>query len=137
MTPSGWILLKVFLVTLPWVSSETWEMYSWAISGLSVFCDWLFFVFSGVFLETAANFLLFVKIAIILREKFCQLWRQNWRFIFYNKSVDLLLLWGKSFKEDKAVDDSNKRYNTRRLQFYIKIVVLSFLLFILFPWRET
>ena len=42
---------KSFLVTLPSISSETWEMYSWAISGSSVFCDWLFQVFSGVSLK--------------------------------------------------------------------------------------
>ena len=73
-----------FLVTLPSISSESWEMYSWAISRSSVFCDWLLLVFSGVFLETAANFLLFLKSAMILREKFCQQWRLNWIFCFYN-----------------------------------------------------
>ena len=106
-----------FLVTLPSIPSETWEMYSWANSGSSVFCDRLFLVFSGVSLETAANFLLFPNVAKILREKFCQWWRLNWSFIFYNKSVDLLLLWGKCFNENKTVNDFNKRYNTRRLQF--------------------
>ena len=50
-----------FLLTLPSISSETWEMYSWANSGSSVFCDWLSLAFSGVSLETAANFLLFLK----------------------------------------------------------------------------
>ena len=45
-----------FLVTLPSISSETWEMFSWANSGSSVFCDWLFLVFSGVSPETAADF---------------------------------------------------------------------------------
>ena len=74
--------VESFLVTLPSISSETWEMYSWAISGLSVFCDWPFLVFSGVSLETAANFLLFLKVAMILREKFCQQWRLNWSFYF-------------------------------------------------------
>ena len=69
-----------FLVTLPSISSETWEMYSWAISGSSVFCDWPFFVFSGVSLETAANFLLVLKVAMILGENFCHLWRLNWFF---------------------------------------------------------
>ena len=60
-----------FLVTLPSISSETWEMYSGVIFGSSGFCDWLFLVFSGVSLETAANFLIFLKVAMILREKFC------------------------------------------------------------------
>ena len=56
-------------------------MYSWAIPGPSVFSEWLFLVFSGVSLETAANFLLFLKVAMILREKFCQLRRLNWILI--------------------------------------------------------
>ena len=76
-----------FLVTVPSISWETCEMYSWAISGWSVFCDWLFLVFSGVSFETAASFLLF-KVAKILREKFCQQWRLNWFFLI--NGVNLL-----------------------------------------------
>ena len=64
-----------FLITLPSISSETCETYSWAISGSSVFCNWPFLAFSAVFLETAANFLLILKVAMILRKKFCQRWR--------------------------------------------------------------
>ena len=71
-----------FLLTLPSISSETWVMYSSAIPGLSVFCDWLFLVFSGVSLETAAKFPLFLNVAMILREKLCQLRRLNWLFNF-------------------------------------------------------
>ena len=56
-----------FLVTLSSISLEIWVMYSSAILGLSVFCDWLFHEFSGVSLEPAANFLLFLNVAIILR----------------------------------------------------------------------
>ena len=67
-----------FSVTLPSISSETWVMYSPVIPRLSVFCDWLFLVISGVSLETAANFLLFLNVAMILREKLCQLCRLNW-----------------------------------------------------------
>ena len=96
-------------------------MYSWAISGSSVFCDWLFLVYSGVFLETAANFLLFLKFTMILGENFCQLRKMNWSFIFYNKNADLLLLWGENSNEDKTVIDSNERYNTSRLQIYLKL----------------
>ena len=48
--------LESFLVTLTSISSETWEMYSWANPRSSVFCDWLFLVFSGASLETAAKF---------------------------------------------------------------------------------
>ena len=83
-----------FLVTLLSISSETWEMYSCAIPGSSVFCDCLFFVFSNVSLQTAANCLLFLKVAMILREKFCQLWRQNWSFIIITKCRSPLF-WGK------------------------------------------
>ena len=59
------------------------------------------------------------------------------KFYFYNNSVDVLLLWGKSFNEDKTANDLNKKYNTRMLQNYIILIVLWFLLFVLFPWRET
>ena len=71
-----------FLVTLPSISSETWEMYSWDNSESSVFCDRLFLAFSGVSLETAANFLLFLSVAMIRREKFCKQWRLVWSFYF-------------------------------------------------------
>ena len=81
-TMSYWIPLRSFLVTLPSISSETWEVYSWAISGSTAFRDWLFLVFSGVSLETAVGFLLFLKVAMILREKFCQWWRLIWSFYF-------------------------------------------------------
>ena len=74
-----------FLVTLPLISSKTWEMYSWSISGSNVFSDWLVLVFSGVSLETAADFLLFLKVAMILREKFCQQWKLKWIFYFCNQ----------------------------------------------------
>ena len=84
-----------FLVTLPSISSETWVMYSSAIPGLSVFCDWLFLVFSGVSLETAANFLSFLIVAMILREKLCQLWRLNWVFNFVTNKCRSSLLGGK------------------------------------------
>ena len=43
-------------------------MYSWAIPRSSVFCDSMFLVFSGVSLEIAASFLLFLKVAMILRK---------------------------------------------------------------------
>ena len=56
-------------------------MYTLAIPGLSVFCDWLFLLFAGVSRETAANFLSILNVALILREKLCQLWRLNWFLI--------------------------------------------------------
>ena len=58
-----------FLVTLPSISSETWEIYSWVNSG-SRTCGALSpLVLSGVSLETAANFLLFLNVAIKFGEK--------------------------------------------------------------------
>ena len=57
-----------FLVTLNSTSSETRVMYSSAITGLTVFCDWLFLLFSGISLETSANFLFFLSVAIFLKE---------------------------------------------------------------------
>ena len=74
-----------FLVTLPSISSGTCDMYSRALSGSSVFCDWLFLVLSRVSLETAANFRLFLKVAMILREKVCQMQRLNWSFVFLTR----------------------------------------------------
>ena len=52
-------------------------MYSSAIPRLSVFSNWYFFVFLGVSLETATNFLLFLNVAIILSEKLvsCEDWK--------------------------------------------------------------
>ena len=72
--------LENFQVTLPSTSSETWEMYSRAIPGWSVFVIDCSLFFSGVSLETSANFLLILNVAIILRETLCQLWRLNWLF---------------------------------------------------------
>ena len=58
-------------------------MYSSAIPGWSVFCDSLFPVLSGVSLETAANFFLFLNVDMILRENLlCELWKLNWFLIF-------------------------------------------------------
>ena len=106
-----------FLVTLPSISSETCEMYSWAISGSSVFCDWLFLVFSGVSLETAANFRLFLKVAKILKETFCQLWRLNWNFFLITKVLVSSYYDGKVSMKMQTVNVVNKRYNTKTLQF--------------------
>ena len=73
-----------FLVNLPSIFLETWVMYSSPIYGLSVFCGWLFLVFSGISPETAANFLLFLNFAIILREKLVG--SEDWiDFNFFNK----------------------------------------------------
>ena len=47
-----------------------------------MFCALLFPVPSGVSLETAANFLLFLNVSMKLREKICERWRLNLIFIF-------------------------------------------------------
>ena len=75
-----------FLVTLPSISSEISEMYSWVVSGSSEFRDWVSLVFSGVSLETAASFLLFFNVAINLREKISQLWKLIWVFNFITQA---------------------------------------------------
>ena len=104
MWDSFWLnFFETLLITLPSISSETWEMYSWAISGSSVFCDWLFLVFSGVSLETAANFPFFLKVAMILREKLCHLWRLNWSFIFYNDVSICSTMREKGFNNGKQL----------------------------------
>ena len=88
------------LVTLPSISSETWVTYSSVIPGLSVFRDWLFLQFSRVSLETAANFLLLLNVAIILREKLFSC--ENWiDFYFLNK----LLI--SSFMGEKVSKNAN------------------------------
>ena len=51
------------------------------LSWSSTFCALQLLLPSGVSLETAANFLLFLKVAILLRENCCQWWRLNY-FIF-------------------------------------------------------
>ena len=63
-----------FSVTLASISSETLDMNSWAIPGPSVFCDWVLFVFSGDSFGISTNFFRLFNVAMILREKFCQLW---------------------------------------------------------------
>ena len=111
--------LESFLVTLPSISSETWEMYSWALSGSIVFRDWVILVFSGVSLETAAKFLLFLKFAMTLREKLCRQWRLNWSFYFIQQWYSLPIMREKGFKKMQTVW-YQVQYNTQRLQFIKK-----------------
>ena len=75
----------------------------WATSGSSVFCNWLFLVYSGVSLETAASFFLFLKVAMILREKFSQQWRLNWSFLFQSTVIISSLLGGKMVSKMQTV----------------------------------
>ena len=59
-----------FLMTLHSISSETYVMYSSSFLRTDVFRDWLFLGCSScVSLETAANFRLFLNVAIILKRK--------------------------------------------------------------------
>ena len=59
-----------FLVTLPSICSETCVSYSSLILGTDVFRDWPFLGFSScVPLVTAANFRLFLNVAIFLKGK--------------------------------------------------------------------
>ena len=59
-----------FLRTLPLISSEPCVMYSSVILGTDVFCDWPFLgLTSYVSLETAANFRLFLNVAVLLEGK--------------------------------------------------------------------
>ena len=51
----------------------------------------------GCFSETPASFLLFLNVAMRLREKFDQRWRLNLSLSLYNNE-NLLLLWGKRFQ---------------------------------------
>ena len=93
------------LVTFSSVSSETWVMYSSAIPGISVFCDWLFLVFSGVSPETAANFLLFVNVSIILTEKLVS--SEDWSDVYFPKQIGRLLFFeGKGFSKMQTVNDA-------------------------------
>ena len=65
--PNSW---DSFLVTLPSISSETCVIYSSLILGTDVFRDWPFLGGSPcVSLVTAANFRLFLNIAIFLKGK--------------------------------------------------------------------
>ena len=98
-------------VTLPSISSEIWEMYSWAISGSSVFCDWLFLVLSGVSLETAASFLLFLIVAMILKGKILSAEKTELKFLFFKSSVIITSYSeGKGFNKVQTV--SAIKYST-------------------------
>ena len=60
----------IFFLTLPSTSSETCMMYSSAIPETDVLYDWLFLGCSFfVSLETAANFRLFLNVAIFRRQE--------------------------------------------------------------------
>ena len=74
-----------FLVTLPSISSETCVISSSFILRTQVFRDWPFLGFSSrIFLVTAANFRLFLNVAIFLKGK-CYAVMKTELFVFVNQ----------------------------------------------------
>ena len=74
-----------FLVTLPSISSETCVLYSSLILGTDVFRDWPFLGCSScVSLVTAANFRLFLNVAIFLKGKCYAVMKTEIFFICYS-----------------------------------------------------
>ena len=72
-----------FLLTLPAISSETCVIYSSLILGTDVFRDWPFLVCSScVFLVTAANFRLFLNVAIFLKGKMLRSY-EDWISLYF------------------------------------------------------
>ena len=81
------------------------------VLGLTVPC------FYGVPLETAANFLLLLNVAIFLREKLCHLWSLNWILNVYQKWQSPLL-WVKRFStKAKQLLISKNDSNTKGYKF--------------------
>ena len=71
-----------FLVTLPSISSKSCLIYSWLILGTDVFRDWPFLGFSScISLVTAANFRLFLNVAIFLRGKMLRSY-EDWIILY-------------------------------------------------------
>ena len=78
-----------FLVTLPSISSETCVIYSSLILGTDVFRDWLFLGFSScVSLVTAANFRLFLNVAIFLKWKMLRSY-EDWIILYLSINLRL------------------------------------------------
>ena len=76
-----------FPVTPPSVSSETRVIYSSLILGMSVFRDWPFLgSYFCVYLGTAANFRLFLYVAIFLKEKRSSVVKTELSFLFFTNS---------------------------------------------------
>ena len=81
--PNSW---DSFLVTLPSTSSETCVIYSSLILGTDVFRDWPFLGCSScVSLVTAANFRLFLNLAIFLKGKCYADMKTGLVFLFVNQ----------------------------------------------------
>ena len=74
-----------FLVTLPSISSESCVICSWLMLGTDVFRDWPFQGCSFcVSLATAANFRLFLNVAIFLKGTFYAVMKTELVFICYS-----------------------------------------------------
>ena len=109
--------LESLSVTFPSISSETWAMYSSAITGSSMFFDSLFLVYFGACLKTAVTFPLFLNVAMILREKLCQLWKLNWFFVFVTKMSICSIVREKEFQQKQTVNDVKLSTITKGYQF--------------------
>ena len=71
-----------FLLTLPSISSETCVIFSSLIQGTDVFRDWPFLGCSScVSLVTAANFRLFLNVAIFLKKKLLRSY-EDWIILY-------------------------------------------------------
>ena len=73
---------------------------------------------------------------MILKEKFCQLWKLNWYFNFIAKVLISVYFEGMGFNQSKQLTFSGKRIKYHTLQNYLIKIVFQFLLFIPVPWRE-
>ena len=74
-----------FSLTLPSITSESYVIYYSVIPGADVFCDWMFLVLFCVSLGTAANFRLFLSVAILLNGKSCTIVKTEKIFFFSNE----------------------------------------------------
>ena len=73
---------------------------------------------------------------MILREKLCLLWRLNW-FLILLQNADFLYYEEKRSNQAKTVNDVKNLVKYQKAAIYIIVIVVSFLLLIPFPWRET
>ena len=104
------ISFKSFWVTLLSISSKTWEMWFRAILESSLYCDWLFLVFSGIPLATAANFHLFLKVAMILKGKVLSAVQTDLKCYFFKKVMISSCYEGKVSMKTKQLKISTKKY---------------------------
>ena len=123
-----------FLLILPSISSETCVIYSSLILGTDVFRDWPFLGCSScVSLVTAANFRLFLNFTIFLKGK-C------WAVIMTQLVFFCESTWGYNKKCYSFENQTSRnQYSQLIIQKIIRIslLVLSFLLFLPFGWREA